>query len=588
MQTSRTIRQLCGFLWPAPEEHMRWRVVGSMSLLALSRTFSVLLPLFYKEIIDSLHGTSFAIPMALILAYAGARIGSQALSEIKDWLFSRVEHQAIRKLSLRIFKHMHALSLRFHMDRKTGGLSRAIELGVKAMETFLRLTFFNIMPTFLEIFFAVGILAFYFGASFALVTAATLFIYVVWTIRVTEWRTQYIRKMNMVDGDASGKAVDSLLNYETVKYFTNESHEASRYDIFLASYEQAALKSKAGLAVLGVGQGLIISIGVTLLMIMGVMGMQAGHMTLGDFVMSNSYVLQLYAPLFMLGFSYREIKFSLVNMEKMFVLLEETQEIVDAPDAQVLQVSQGAITFDHVSFAYNADRAIIQDLNFTIEGGKTVAFVGTTGAGKSTISRLLFRFYDPQQGQIRIDGQDIAQVTQHSLRHAIGIVPQDTVLFNDTLGYNVGYGRPGASDEEIWQAIRAAHLEAFVQSLPQGLETMVGERGLKLSGGEKQRVAIARTLLKNPAIFIFDEATSSLDTHTEKAIHQNLQEISTGHTTLIIAHRLSTVVNADWIYVLDKGHIIEEGTHPSLLLAQGAYAQLWHRQQDKKKGPAED
>jgi len=579
-----TIRALLPYLWPPGETGLRARVVAALGFLALAKVITVLVPLIYKQTVDALTITPqqamIAVPVLLLLAYGGARILSGVFSEARDIAFARVGQGAIRAVGLRVFRHLHGLALRFHLDRQTGGVSRSIERGTKGIEFLLNFMLFNILPTLLEIGMVTVVLWSLYDSRFALVTFGTIAIYIAYTLGVTEWRTKFRRAMNETDQQASTKAVDSLLNFETVKYFGNEAHEAARYDQSLARYEQAAVKSKVSLAMLNMGQGAIIAVGLTAVMLMAADGVVKGSLTLGDFVLVNAYLVQLYLPLNFLGFVYREIKQSLTDMEAMFRLLGENAEIKDNDDAQELRVTGGEVRFDDVHFAYDPARPILNGIGFTVPAGKSVAIVGPSGAGKSTISRLLFRFYDVTGGGIAIDGQDIRTVTQSSLRAAIGIVPQDTVLFNDTIRYNIAYGRPGASQDEIEQASRLARIHDFVISLPEGYDTRVGERGLKLSGGEKQRVAIARTILKAPAILLFDEATSALDTHTEKEIQASLRDVSKDRTTIVIAHRLSTVVDADEIIVLDKGHIAERGRHAELIAMDGRYADMWRKQQE--------
>ena len=579
-----TIRTLLPYLWPRDSAALRGRVVLSMILLALAKIITVLVPILYKQAVDALTASPvhpmLAVPVLLVVAYGGARVLSALFSEARDMAFARVGQSAIRRVGLQVFRHLHGLALRFHLDRQTGGVSRSIERGTKGIEFLLTFMLFNILPTLLEIGMVTVVLWGLYDARFALVTFGTIAGYILYTLTVTEWRTKYRRTMNETDSEASTKAVDSLLNFETVKYFGNEEHEARRYDRALARYEQAAVKSKVTLAMLNMGQGAIIAVGLTLVMLMAADGVVAGTLTLGDFVLVNAYLAQLYLPLNFLGFVYREIKQSLTDMEAMFRLLDENAEVTDAPEATPLRLAGGEIRFEDVHFAYDPERPILRGVDFVVPAGGSVAIVGASGAGKSTLSRLLFRFYDATHGRIAIDGQDIRSVTQASLRAAIGIVPQDTVLFNDTIRYNIAYGRPGASREEVEEAARLARNHDFIVALPQGYEATVGERGLKLSGGEKQRVAIARTILKNPRILLFDEATSALDTHTEKEIQTSLREVSRDRTTLIIAHRLSTVVDADEIIVLDHGAIAERGRHDELLARGGRYAEMWRKQQE--------
>lgn len=581
----QTIRALMPYLWPGDRMDLRVRVIISMAFLLAAKGVTVSVPVLLKYAVDSLSAPTLAVgfaalPVGLLLAYGLARIVSLSFKELQAAIFANVAHYAIRETALQTFKHMHRLSLRFHLERQTGGLSRAIERGTRGIEFVLRMALFNIVPTMVEIVLVGALLWAMLNAWFALATMLTIAAYVVWTVVLTNWRTRFRRAMNDSDSRAHTKAIDSLLNYETVKYFGNEAHEAQRFDVALASFEDAAIKSKTSLAWLNTGQGAIIAIGVTIVMLMAAMGVREGMMTVGDFVLVNTYLLQLYLPLNFLGSAYREIKHSLTDMEAMFGLLDADAEITDAPDAPALNLSAGEVAFTNVTFAYDPRRPVLKDVSFTVPSGKSVAIVGASGAGKSTLSRLLFRFYDISSGAITIDGQDLRAITQSSLRAAIGIVPQDTVLFNDSIYYNVAYGRPGASREEVEHAAKLAKIHDFVLGLPDGYETIVGERGLKLSGGEKQRVAIARTILKAPQILLFDEATSALDTHTEKEIQASLKEVATGRTTLMIAHRLSTVVDADEILVLDQGEIKERGTHAQLLAQDGQYATMWARQQE--------
>ena len=581
-----TIKTLLPHLWPRDSLELRLRVVAALALLVLAKLTNVLVPVLYKYAVDALGGdvstrdVVIATPFLLIIGYALVRVAAQAFGELRDAVFAKVAQRAIRRVGLQTFDHLHALSLRFHLDRQTGGMTRAIERGTKGIEFLLSFMLFNVLPTLLEITMVSGILWALYGWSFAVVTFVTIIFYILFTITVTEWRTKFRREMNEKDSEANTKAVDSLLNYETVKYFGNEAHEARRFDDALRAYEGAAVRSQTTLSLLNVGQGAIIAVGLAGVMILASNGVVAGTMTLGDFVLVNTYLIQLYLPLNFLGFVYRQIRQSLTDMEAMFTLLSVDREIQDAPDAKPLAIAGGAITFDDVHFAYDKRRNILEGVSFEIPAGHTVAVVGSSGAGKSTLSRLLYRFYDVSSGAIRIDGQDLRAITQSSLRAAIGIVPQDTVLFNDTVYYNILYGRPAATPGEVEEAARLARIHDFIISLPDGYQSRVGERGLKLSGGEKQRVAIARVILKRPKILIFDEATSALDTKTEREIQASLDQVSADRSTLIVAHRLSTVVNADEILVLDQGRIAERGRHQDLLAMDGRYARMWARQQE--------
>lgn len=582
----QTIKTLAPYLWPPGEASLRLRVVLAMIFLAAAKGASVAVPYVYKQAIDALDmkdGAVIAVPVMILVAYGVARVLSQALGELRDAVFAKVAQRAIRQAGLKTFRHLHRLSLRFHLDRKTGGVSRAVERGTKGIEFLLRFMLFNVVPTLVEVVLTCGILWYLFGIWMALVAFLTIGIYIFWTLAVTEWRIQFRRTMNDTDNEANTKAIDSLLNFETVKYFGNEDHESRRFDKALARYEDAAVKSNTSLALLNIGQGAIIAIGLTAIMWMAADGVVAGTMTIGDFAMVNAYLIQLYMPLNFLGFVYREIKQSLIDMEQMFRLLDEHPEVADSPGAQPLAISGGELRFENVSFAYDARREVLHDISFTVPAGRTVAIVGPSGSGKSTISRLLFRFYDVSGGRITIDGQDVRDLTQVSLRAAIGMVPQDTVLFNDTVFYNIAYGRPGASPAEVEAAARTAQIHDFIMALPDGYQATVGERGLKLSGGEKQRVAIARTVLKAPAILIFDEATSALDSRTEQDIVKALKTVSKDRTTVTVAHRLSTVVDADEILVLESGRIVERGSHPDLLKMNGRYADMWARQQQQEK-----
>jgi ATP-binding cassette subfamily B protein len=572
----RSIGRLFPYLW-----EFRGRVLLSLALLLGAKFASVSVPLVLKEIIDSLGKTQAALvlPLTLIIGYGLLRFASTTFADLRDVVFAKVTQRAMRRVSLVVFEHLHALSLRFHLERQTGGITRDIERGSKAISSLVGFLLFRITPTVLEILMVAVILFVTLDWVFGVITLATLAAYIGFTVTITDWRTQFVRRANTLDSEAYGRAIDSLLNYETVKYFGNERYEAARYDQSLAEWEEVALQSQRSLGLLNAAQAGTIAIGVTLMLIRAANGVVAGTLTLGDLVMVNAYLLQMFQPLSFLGVMYRQIKQSVTDVERMFTLLMRPREVEDAPDACKLTLQGGEVKFEGVSFSYNADRPILHDVSFTIPAGKTLAAVGSSGAGKSTLARLLFRFYDVNQGIIKIDGQDIRHVSQESLRSAIGVVPQDTVLFNDSIYYNIAYGRPDATRDEVINAARGAHILNFIESLPQGWDTVVGERGLKLSGGEKQRVAIARTLLKNPAILILDEATSALDTKTEKAIQSELLEIARSRTSLIIAHRLSTVVEANEILVIEAGCIVERGRHTELLAQNGAYAMMWAMQQ---------
>ena len=572
-RTGAVLRVVGQHLWPKGETGLRCRVVVAMVLLIVAKVTNVYVPVLYKYAVDALGeptAQAVAVPVALILAYGVARILAQAFGELRDAIFAPVSQRAIRNIALQVFHHLHALSLRFHLERQTGGLSRVIERGTSGMEFLIRFTTFNILPTLFEILLVGAVLWSLYDWRFSAVTLAAVGGYIAFSVILSEWRIKFVRRMNDADTEANAKAIDSLLNYETVKYFGNEEHEARRFDVGRRRYEQAAIRSSRTLSLLNVGQGAIISCGLVAVMVMAGYGVKAGTMTLGDFVAVNAFLIQLYMPLNMLGFAYREIRNALVNMESMFGLMDVPAEIADKPEAPALKVAGGEIVFDHVDFHYEKARPILHDVSFRVAPGDTVAIVGSSGAGKSTVSRILFRFYDVASGSVRIDGQDIRDVTQSSLRAAIGVVPQDTVLFNDTIYYNICYGRPDATREEVEQAARLARIHDFIMALPQGYDSTVGERGLKLSGGEKQRVAIARTILKNPSILLFDEATSALDTRTEQEIQRSLEEVSRGRTTVVIAHRLSTIINADEIVVLDRGRVAERGRHGELLAPQRA------------------
>ncbi len=582
----RTIRKVAPYLWPADKAWVRHRVVWALTLLVVAKLVSVATPFFYKGAVDAL--AEEGVPMlalgaiGLTVAYGMARLLTVGFQQLRDAVFAKVGQRALRMLALETFNHIHRLSMRYHITRKTGGLSRIIERGVKGVDFLLRFMLFSIGPLILELLLVGIILAVVFDITYLLVVAVTIALYVWFTFAVTEWRVKLRREMNEQDTDANQKAIDSLLNFETVKYFGAERREAARYDSAMEKYEGAAIKTAQSLAFLNFGQSFLITMGLIGVMVMAAIGVQNGALTVGDFVMVNAYMLQITIPLNFLGTVYREIRQSLVDMGEMFNLLEQPAEVVDAPDAKPLKVSGGRIELDQVDFGYNADRPILKGVSVTAEPGQMVAICGSTGSGKSTIGRLLFRFYDVNGGALRIDGQDVRQVTQESLHGAIGVVPQDTVLFNDTIRYNIAYGRDGATQSEIEAAAKSAQIHDFILSLPDGYETTVGERGLKLSGGEKQRVGIARTLLKDPPILLLDEATSALDSETEADIQDALMQAGRGRTVLVIAHRLSTIAEADRIIVLEKGEIIEQGTHDDLLEKDGRYAQLWRRQQSEE------
>ncbi|MBM3592605.1 MAG: ABC transporter ATP-binding protein/permease [Alphaproteobacteria bacterium] len=579
------LARIAPHLWPVGEPMLRLRVVGALLLLAAAKAANVLVPIAYARAVDALApqsgaGAVVAVPIALLVGYGLLRVMSSALGELRNAVFSKVQARAGRRVALDVFRHLHALSMRFHMDRATGGLSRVIERGVRGIATSLNFLLFNIIPTIVEILFVAVILWWIFAASFALTMLGTIIAYVAFTLIFTNWRLRFRRQMNQTDEEANTKAVDSLLNYETVKYFGNEAHESRRYDESMTRYESAYVKSETTLNMLNAGQATIMAVGLTITMLLAGRGIADGSMSIGDLVMVNTYLIQLYQPLNILGFAYREIKQGLTDMEQMFALLDVPAEVRDAPDAVPLALTQGEIRFEDVRFGYRPDRGILKGVSFTVPPGRMLAIVGPTGAGKSTISRLLFRFYDVTGGRVLVDGQNVRGMTQQSLRAAIGVVPQDTVLFNDTIRYNIAYGRPGATDAEIENAARLAQVHDFVTRLPDGYATRVGERGLKLSGGEKQRVAIARTILKDPRLLILDEATSALDTRTEQDIQAALRDVARNRTTLVIAHRLSTVVEADEIIVLQEGTIAERGTHGGLIAAGGLYADMWRRQSE--------
>ena len=581
-----TIKTLMPYLWPAKNWNIKARVIAALGCLALAKIATVMVPVFYKDAVDLISQDQNFVISALfgvLVAYAIARIAQQGFAELREFFFARVGQRAIRKVALKTFRHLHSLSLRFHLDRQTGGLSRAIERGIKGIEFLLNFMLFNILPTLAEIALVCAILWVVFDFWYAFVVFITVGFYFVFTSTVTGGRMKFRRRMNDMDSKANTRAIDSLLNYETVKYFGNEEHEAARFDRALRRYENAAVKSKTTLSLVNIGQGFIISIGLTLVMAMAGLDIESKNMTVGGFVMVNTYLLQLFIPLNFLGFVYREIRQSLTDMEAMFRLLDEKMEIHDSTVATVFETSGANLRFKDVHFSYKRERNILQGISFSVDRGKTVAIVGSSGAGKSTIARLLFRFYDVSSGKIEIDGRDIRDITQKNLRDIIGIVPQDAVLFNDSIYYNIAYGKPGASPTEVENAARSASIHDFIMTLPGAYNTAVGERGLKLSGGEKQRIAIARTILKQPDIYLFDEATSALDSHTEKKIQASLNEISKNHATLIIAHRLSTIIEADEIIVLANGTIAESGKHLQLLKEKGIYWEMWEKQQ--KSGP---
>jgi ATP-binding cassette subfamily B protein len=578
----RTVISLLPYLWPAENPAARLRVVVAIVFMFVAKVATVYVPILYGRMIDALAPkegpmAALAVVSALIIAYGLARIAGAGFGEIRDALFASVQQRAVRLLALRTFRHLHQVGLRFHLDRQTGGLSRVIDRGTQGMQSVLRLAVFNVVPTALELAMVTAIIWYLFDWRYAVITCLAVLAYVLFTTALAGRRGRYRRTMNDTDNDASTKALDSLLNYETVKYFNNERHEAERYDRSLARYERAAVRVQVSLNALNLGQAAIIAIGLTVIMLLAAQGFEDGTMTIGMFVLINTYLIQLYQPLNFLGMVYMTIKQGLVDMEQMFALTRIEREITDKPGAPPLR-AEGAVRFEDVRFGYRPDREILKGVDFSVPAGRTLAIVGPTGAGKSTISRLLFRFYDVTEGRILIDGHDIREVTQDSVRAAIGVVPQDTVLFNDTIRYNIAYGRPDATDAEVEQAARDAQVHDFVLRLPDGYNTRVGERGLKLSGGEKQRVAIARTMLKNPRILILDEATSALDTKTEQEIQAALRAVAADRTTLVIAHRLSTVVDADEIIVLDDGRVVERGRHADLLAHGGLYARLWAMQ----------
>ncbi|KAF0191391.1 MAG: ATP-binding cassette subfamily B bacterial [Gammaproteobacteria bacterium] len=575
------IRTVLPFLW----EH-RSRVTLAVTCLVIAKLANVGVPLLLKGIVDALDATQNAVlvvPLALVAGYGALRLTTALFNELRDAIFARVTQHSIRRIALKVFRHLHELALSFHLDRRTGGISRDIERGSRGISFLLNFMLFNIVPTLVEIGLIATILLVVYAPSFAIITFVTIAIYIAFTLAVTEWRMKFRRTMNDLDSRANTKAIDGLLNYETVKYFGNEEYEATRYDNNLREWETAAVKNQTSLALLNIGQGTVIAVGITALLYLASQGVVDGTLTMGDLVLINAYLLQLFIPMNFLGFVYREIKHSLADMEKMFSLMNQPIDIKDKPEAPPLVVGDGHVRFDGVSFSYAANRQILFDVAFEVPPGHKVAVVGPSGGGKSTLARLLFRFYDVSGGAITINGQDLRDVTQASLRAAIGIVPQDTVLFNDSIYYNIAYARPGANRDEIVRAAQHAHIHTFIESLPDGYDSQVGERGLKLSGGEKQRIAIARTILKNPRILIFDEATSALDSKSEQAIQAALAEVAQNHTTLVIAHRLSTVVDADEILVMEHGRIVERGTHRTLLAAAGSYANMWALQREERE-----
>ena len=585
----RTFATLLPFLWPQGRPDLKARVLLALLSLVLAKAANVMVPLVLGDAVDRLDNLDnethlwLGIPLAVILAYGVFRLSSLALNEVRDALFARVAQHAVRALALRVFEHLHSLSIRFHLSRKTGALNRFIDRGTNSVHFLLSFVAFNVVPTVIELLLIGGILWALFGFVYTAITIVTIALYVWLTFVITTWRIRIRRDMNDAENDIGSRTVDSLLNFETVRYFNNESHEVARLDEALADYEKAAVRTRESLSLLNVAQAGVVTLGVTLMLVIAAFDIRNGAMTVGDFVVVNTYLLQVAIPLNILGTVYREIRQSMVDMENLFALMDEKTDVADAPNAETLRHEGGVIEFQGVNFSYEIDRTILRDISLVVDAGTTTAIVGYTGSGKSTISRLLLRFYDPQAGRILIDGQDLRELTQHSLREAIGVVPQDTVLFNDTIYYNIAYGNPKADEDQVLAAAKAAQLDRFIQRLPERYQTLVGERGLKLSGGEKQRVAIARALLRDPEIFFFDEATSSLDSTTEREIQSNFAQISKGKTSLVIAHRLSTIVDADQILVLAGGTIIERGTHPTLLAENGLYATLWREQQKEER-----
>jgi ATP-binding cassette, subfamily B, heavy metal transporter len=575
----RTVRTLLPYLWA-----YRGRVIFALACLVAAKLATVGVPILLKQIVDRLSPVELAasgvvlVPLALVVGYGLLRLSTSLFTELREFFFVHVTQAAMRTLAAKTFRHLHSLSLRYHLERRTGAVTREIDQGIRGISSLISFTLYSILPTAIEISLVIAYLVWNYEIWFAVIIAVSLTLYVVFTVTVTNWRTQLRRRWNESESKAQSRAVDSLLNFETVKYFGNEAYEARRYDETLADSQRTAVASQQSLNLLNAGQQAIIAVALTTILWRAAVGVADGRMTIGDLVLVNAFMIQLYIPMNFLGVIYREIKQSLADMDRMFLLLDQNREIDDAPDAHPLALSVAEVRFENVSFAYDPRRQVLFDVDFVIPGGTTTAVVGPTGSGKSTLARLLFRFYDATSGRVLIDGQDVRSVTQASLRAAIGIVPQDTVLFNDTIEYNIAYGRPGAGHDEVAAAARAAHIDAFIDSLPDGYATRVGERGLKLSGGEKQRVAIARTLLKNPAIMVFDEATSALDSRTERVIQQELESISASRTTLVIAHRLSTIVRADQILVMEQGRIVERGTHSELLARGGSYAAMWEIQ----------